>query len=283
MKQEEKTPSNRGFNGHRAHGFCRACQQEHSLGANGAERSAIRLMKALDTENSLDIFVPEETRNPGLSTASLWGEERGKMFGVMDCLNPQNELVTLYAFSGQFNKRWQIPGWVPPIFDLRRFEDLSIPCEKRIKQLGEDLAQRKKQGQNWQELRQKRRLLSKNLMQEIIGLYLLSNFRGATRPLQEVFYRSGGIPSGTGDCCAPKLLHSAIQKGLKPLGICEFFYGRTTRSARHRHKEFVSSCREKCSPILGFMLCGLETGKDEPEQVERSKTDAERPGTRNHL
>jgi tRNA pseudouridine32 synthase/23S rRNA pseudouridine746 synthase len=33
------------------------------------------------------------------------------------------------------------------------------------------------------------------------------------------------FPAGTGDCCAPKLIHAAIQAGLTPVGLVEFWYG----------------------------------------------------------
>jgi tRNA pseudouridine32 synthase/23S rRNA pseudouridine746 synthase len=34
-----------------------------------------------------------------------------------------------------------------------------------------------------------------------------------------------GFPAGTGDCCAPKLLHEAALRGLKPVGLAEFWFG----------------------------------------------------------
>jgi hypothetical protein len=34
-----------------------------------------------------------------------------------------------------------------------------------------------------------------------------------------------GFPSGCGDCCAPKLLHEAAARGLRPVSMVEFFYG----------------------------------------------------------
>jgi tRNA pseudouridine32 synthase/23S rRNA pseudouridine746 synthase len=33
------------------------------------------------------------------------------------------------------------------------------------------------------------------------------------------------FPGGTGDCCAPKLIHAALQAGLRPRGLVEFWYG----------------------------------------------------------
>ena len=66
------------------------------------------------------------------------------------------------------------------------------------------------------------------------------------------------MPTGTGECCAPKLLHHAATHGLTPLGLAEFYVGRTNRSGTRRHGEFYAPCAEKCAPILGFLLCGVE-------------------------
>jgi hypothetical protein len=95
-------------------------------------------------------------------------------------------------------------------------------------------------------------------MQDIHRLYTLTNFRGELRPLTEAFTASGGIPTGTGDCCAPKLLNQAIQKCLLPLGMAEFYWGRENSSQTRHHGRFYPSCDTKCTPILGFMLCGLD-------------------------
>ena len=95
-------------------------------------------------------------------------------------------------------------------------------------------------------------------MKEIHAMYRLSNFRGETESLPNAVYGAEGIPTGTGDCCAPKLLGYAARNGLTPLGLTEFYFGRTNRSGTKKHGEFYSSCLNKCGRILGFMLCGLE-------------------------
>ncbi|GLC36379.1 hypothetical protein PLESTB_000768100 [Pleodorina starrii] len=94
------------------------------------------------------------------------------------------------------------------------------------------------------------------------------------------------FPAGTGDCCAPKLLWAAVQRGLTPLGMVEFWYGSppNTATAQGRrnssgvnggggggggdggvaaaaaagtrvHGEMYGMC-DKCELILGSMLCG---------------------------
>jgi hypothetical protein len=99
--------------------------------------------------------------------------------------------------------------------------------------------------------------LSRNLMGAIHGLYHLVNFRGEQAPLMKVFLGKGAPPAGTGDCCAPKLLHHAARHGLRPEGLAEVYWGRPNASATRQHGGLYPACAEKCRPILGFMLCGL--------------------------
>ena len=102
-----------------------------------------------------------------------------------------------------------------------------------------------------------RKLLSQNLMKEIHSLYNISNFRGETMPLNDIFI-GNGIPTGTGDCCAPKLLNEAARRRFIPKGLLEFYWGKENPSKTRQHGHFYTSCIDKCQPILGFMLCGLE-------------------------
>lgn len=241
-----------------ASGFCAPCNTVHSLGCGTALRSALDLIKLLDAKKNLDLFNVDTRNDSALSTAPLWGEPRGKMFGVLDCTDRDKKTITLYAFSGQYNCRWKIDGWVPPLFDVERFYGISTDVEKKIKELGREIESHPVQSKEWAALRKKRRDLSRTLMKDIHKLYRVTNFKGETRPLTEIFHGSDKIPTGTGDCCAPKLLNFAALNGLTPTGICEFFYGRKTKSGSHSHGQFSSSCKEKCAPILGFMLCGLD-------------------------
>lgn len=265
MPQDISPPFDR--NTFAASGFCASCNTVHSLGSGTALQSAKDLIRLLDTNKNLGLFSEDTTKDSAFTTAPLWGEPRGKMFGVMDCIDSDKKAVTLYAFSGQYNGRWKIDGWVPPLFDVERFYAISSHVEKEIKALGREINSSPAQSKEWSALRKERRDLSRELMREIFDLYRVTNFKGQTRPLTEIFHGSDKIPTGTGDCCAPKLLNFAAQNGLTPTGICEFFYGRETKSGSHSHGQFSSSCTEKCEPILGFMLCGLDNCEHGKSQI----------------
>ncbi len=239
-------------------GYCRRCDREHRLGPGNTRQLCLDLMRRFDNLQTIDIFSSQAPPHATLGTAPLFGPNRGKMFGVLECLGPDGTTVILYAFSGQYLGGWLVEGWAPPLFDIDACLSLTVEKEQQIKQLGRTIAQSVPHSSDWLAQRKERRLLSQNLMREIHNLYSLRNFRGETAGLAAAFTGSKGIPTGTGDCCAPKLLNFAAKNNLRPLGIHEFFWGRENRAGGHQHGAFTSSCAEKCQPILGFMLCGLD-------------------------
>ncbi len=54
---------------------------------------------------------------PGISTSLLHGPQGGKMFGVLVVKDSEGRVGFLRAFSGQFAGKWELPGYVPPVFD----------------------------------------------------------------------------------------------------------------------------------------------------------------------
>ncbi|MBW6521073.1 MAG: hypothetical protein K0A99_08715 [Desulfoarculaceae bacterium] len=252
--QQKKTKNEERIAG----GPCLDCGMEHSLSAGDARSHCRQLMQFLENEQRIDLLASPGQADPRLSTASLFGKSRGKMFGIMVCRAADGSERILRAFSGQYNGLWELPGWSPPLFDVGTFTRIYVDIEPRIKQLGRELELAEHGSSQWRDLTQRRRQISRQWMQEIHALYLLHNFRGQQRLLSDVFGGSGGIPTGTGDCCAPKLLNQAVKEKLIPLGLAEFYWGRENASQTRQHSRFHPSCASKCVPILGFMLCGLE-------------------------
>jgi len=189
-----------------------------------------------------------------LSLDYLQSDARGQMFGVLECLDAHGQPLILKAFSGQYNGVWTVAGWAPPLFDTHAFDALVGDVDQQIKALG-SLIDGLPEGEERRELRRGRKNLSQNLMKEIHALYRIHNFRSEVRPLFDFF--ANGIPTGAGDCCAPKLLNAAARQKLVPQSIAEIFWGRTNRSGTRRQGIFYTACKDKCQPILGFMLCGL--------------------------
>ncbi|NJR40004.1 MAG: RluA family pseudouridine synthase [Leptolyngbyaceae cyanobacterium CSU_1_4] len=105
------------------------------------------------------------------------------------------------------------------------------------------------------ELKRQRKLRSQRLQAQMYENYRLINFLGTSATLQQLM--PAGMPSGTGDCCAPKLLHYAATHDLKPIAMAEFWWG--AASADKVPGKFYGACADRCQPLMGFLLSGLPT------------------------
>ena len=103
-----------------------------------------------------------------------------------------------------------------------------------------------------QELKRTRKALSRQLQSQLHQAYTLQNFAGEARSLAQLMIDP---PSGTGDCCAPKLLHYAAIHHLTPIAIAEFWWGPATGDKYPG--QFYGPCAERCQPLMGFLLSGL--------------------------
>lgn len=104
-------------------------------------------------------------------------------------------------------------------------------------------------------LKQQRQALSRQLQAQMHAVYSLTNFAGRSTTLEALL--PTGMPTGTGDCAAPKLLHYAATHRLQPLALAEFWWGPAQGDKHPGH--FYGACVERCQPILGFLLSGLPT------------------------
>jgi tRNA pseudouridine32 synthase / 23S rRNA pseudouridine746 synthase len=111
------------------------------------------------------------------------------------------------------------------------------------------------------ELKEQRKQLSRRLQAEMHAAYTLVNFLGQSKYLQQLI--PDGLPTGTGDCCAPKLLHYAATHNLKPLAMAEFWWGASSGQDKIQG-EFYGACAERCQPLMGFLLSGLRPNPPAP-------------------
>ncbi len=109
-------------------------------------------------------------------------------------------------------------------------------------------------------LKKQRKEMSGILQSRLFDAYNFLNAKGELKNLGHIFkdHSNSEPPSGAGECAAPKLLHYAYQKNLKPIAMAEFWWGVSPKSEVRKHGNFYPSCRGKCEPILGFMLEGLQ-------------------------
>ncbi|HCF59932.1 MAG TPA: RNA pseudouridine synthase, partial [Myxococcales bacterium] len=69
---------------------------------------------------------------PGLSTRLLEGRDGGKMFGVLVVQGPNGEVGFLRAFSGMLAGRWDVEGFVGPLFDREARDSFEPAGEAQV-------------------------------------------------------------------------------------------------------------------------------------------------------
>jgi tRNA pseudouridine32 synthase/23S rRNA pseudouridine746 synthase len=115
------------------------------------------------------------------------------------------------------------------------------------------------------ELKQQRKEISRELQNQMHAAYSLTNFYGKSLSLQQLF--PWGTPTGTGECCAPKLLHYAATHNLKPLAMAEFWWGESSVQDKISGR-FYGACAERCQPLMGFLLSGLKFPSSDFQKLE---------------
>ena len=303
-----------------------------------------------------------------------WHEEvrGGKTFGVLI-----TESETLYAYSGQMLGRYDIEGFVPPVFDYleekgyfkiheaeivninkeidrlsaseelhqarealyeaekakpvlppsRNIDPSSDEYEAYCRQRQFEKGEYRRQKAVWNErvaecrnalqaiqdcitsLKQERKRKSDSLQHWLFEHFIMLNAKGEKKNLLDIFSewaeRTGSKcvipPSGSGECCAPKLLQYAYIKGLKPREIAEFTAPNPAPSPARgkgvvtqypdefpiKEQDYITpfprageglglgasfsfrpACQSRCKPILDWMLQGLEVEANPLEEPE---------------
>jgi tRNA pseudouridine32 synthase/23S rRNA pseudouridine746 synthase len=214
-----------------------------------AEQYCKELQDNLDTFGYLDHEYEAK-----VSTEYLFGPARGQMFGVLVCQDEKGEEVVLKAFSGQYDGNWIVPGWVPPVCEVAQFNAIVDQYDSKIHKLTEKILAN--DGKEAIILQEERKNLSQSCLKELYGLYRFCCVDESIVTIEDIF-GTKLPPTGTGDCCAPKLLHYAFSHQLHPVSMAEFYYGTPNRSLTKRHKEFYAPCEDKCKPLLKHLL-GLD-------------------------
>ena len=179
----------------------------------------------------------------------------GKMFGVLVVQNKDSSYGYLGTVSGQLQRNTICKKFVPSVFDdsidnyfinrgMIELTELRLQIEAEIEE------------SKILSLKEERKLKSKALQQRLFDNYNFNNFSGDKKNILEIFRASehGYPPSGAGDCAAPRLLQYAIQQGLRPIALSEFWWGNPLHNNEREHGVFYPACKEKCRPILEFML-----------------------------
>ena len=210
-----------------------------------------------------------ESLKKHLARHTEWHDEiqRGKMFGVMIAEEENGRQHTFFAFSGTLDGKNVQDGFVPPVFDLMTSDYFQREeAEISSMPLGGERKKRSIALQNW-------------LFQQFVFL----NAKGEEKGLPEIFDEIGRTPpSGTGECCAPRLLQEVYRRHLTPVDMAEFWQGDSPHDELREHNHFYPSCRSRCKPLLDFMLQGVEVAENpllqrNREMAEKMKILVETP------
>ena len=223
-----------------------------------------------------------------LKQISRESEERkghGVMIGALVCADSAGRRVVLHAVSGisvmamsvvpeqQVGVPETLKGLVkiivPPLASPEQIEAALAKNDKEIHELTKEIkhiaALREPQGSQTgavvepveTTLKKHRALLTDESLRNVFNLYEFTRFDGTKITLNQIIAEHGCKlpPTGTGDCCAPKLLSYAFEHGLTPLSMDEVFYGRDTPNKKNGIS--YPPCDERCGYILPWIL-GLE-------------------------
>lgn len=143
------------------------------------------------------------------------------------------------------------------VTEKNQLKHLKQKWDNELAQLQAELEQHKNQ---LDELKEKRKQLSAALQKKLFSQYQFLNQQGYEKSLVDIFEGTSNPipPAGSGECAAPKLLQYAFAHQLKPIALAEFWWGRSPKSEIRQHKKYYPACNNKCHPILGHMLEGIE-------------------------
>lgn len=190
------------------------------------------------------------------------------MFGVLIVEDTNGQLHFLAAYSGELAGSNNWPWFVPPIYDLLdphsyfQEEQANINAISQQIYVGAgDIAA----------LKSERKKRSQALQQWLFRQYKVLNAEGQEKDFINIFhdYRAAfqrGTevpPSGSGECCAPKLLQAAYRLHLTPVAMAEFWVGRSPRDEIRIDGHYYPACSGRCKPLLTQMLRGLDV-EDNP-------------------
>ena len=176
----------------------------------------------------------------------------GIMIGVLVAKNSAQENKILFTVSGisrRIEGKFHDAIFIEPIVSNRKIMSALQKNDKKIHLLTEKLKSCRKE--DIQELQLHRSTLTSESLEKVHELYSFYCFDGKIRSLKQIC-KNQLPPTGTGDCCAPKLLNFAFKNNLTPLSMCEVFYGRSTEKKISGCK--YSPCDERCGLILPEIL-----------------------------
>lgn len=190
----------------------------------------------------------------------------GVMLGACVCTDAEGNEHNLVAVSGnakalQFSDSCTAKDFdiVPSIVNGCQIEQALEQNDKEIHDLTDQIKELKNSTPaDGSLLTLKSRLtqLCSNSLQKLYSLYNFNCIDGSRRSLSEIcdIYNKGRLPpTGTGDCCEPKLLHYAFARNLTPISMAETSYSPQNEQISETIV-LTEPCNERCGILLPAML-----------------------------
>jgi len=177
------------------------------------------------------------------------------MFGILVIKKDDNTCFYLGTVSGKLPGGKKCNKFIPSVFD----ESVgNFFINKGMIELGEISNQIKNTNSPSKIilLKEKRKKKSVTLQKQLFENYNFINLSGEYKNILEIFKNSshGNPPAATGECAAPKLLQYAIKHQLNPIALTEFWWGDFDENNGKKHTNYYPSCKNRCRPILEYML-----------------------------
>ena len=211
-------------------------------------------------------FKPEEAKISAINTR-IEELEQNAIFSECELL--QNEINTtldaekqrLRAAKAERDEKRKTTLSEQELQDLIRESQFQKAEFKRLQRtLQEKLQQIQNQrdtiNSEIESLSQQRKTMSHELQRKIFEHFIFLNAKGESKGALEIFGETLP-PAGAGECAAPRLLQYAYCNHLQPIAMAEFWWGRSPKDHIRRQGSFYTACKQKCEPILNFMLQGL--------------------------
>ena len=221
----------------------------------------------------MELISQIEKGNIVLKRIAQESEERKNLGVMLGCLvgyKPESkERIIVYAVSGNryiLKKSVSVPKdsckyfIAPPLVSYKKAQNALKKNDKQIHQLSDKINSIKNNGtllgENLEALEKQRTKLTDESLHKIFKLFKFNKYDGKKITLNKIIDEHNGKlpPTGTGECCAPKLINFAFKKNIRILSMTELYYGSS------KNKESLSAyppCDERCGYILPYIL-GLE-------------------------
>lgn len=187
----------------------------------------------------------------------------GVMIGALIAVDSEGREKKLFTLSGTSKKivsdSAEKPDeiYVEPIVSAAEIAQALSENDEKIHQLTDRINEGCKEAET---LKSERKKLTAQSLQKVFDLYSFCCIDGKIRSLNSICSKKlkGALPpTGTGECCEPKLLSYAFKNNLVPVSMAQIFYSELSDAAEKKHLEKYSPCDERCGIILPYIL-GLE-------------------------